>query len=98
MVNGNKASYTGGTGWQATNVYLPEGGTALIQARAIPNSSNGGNGTGGSGGGPAGYDNLGNPDPAPDQDAESQVDKPPYIYTESYHEEDAGRLRRGDKL
>jgi len=40
---------------------LPAGGTALIQARAIPNSNNGGNGTGRSGGGPVTYDNLGNP-------------------------------------
>ena len=79
-VNGAKANYTGGTGRRATNVQLPEGGTASIQARAIPNSNNGGNGTGGSGGGPATYDNLGNPDPPQDQDAENQTNRPWRIY------------------
>jgi hypothetical protein len=50
-VNGNKADFNGDGTWTARNVYLPAGGTALIQARAIPNSDHGGNGTGGSGGG-----------------------------------------------
>jgi hypothetical protein len=89
-VNGTKANYIGGMVWEATNVYLPTGGTALIQARAIPNTSNGGNGTGGSGGGPVTYDNLGNPDPPQDNDAESQVNKPAYLYTQSYAEGDGG--------
>jgi hypothetical protein len=48
----------------AQNVPLPGGSTPTVQARAIPNSNNGGNGTGGNGGGPVSYDNLGNPDPA----------------------------------
>jgi len=55
----------------AQNVPLPGGSTPTVQARAIPNSNNGGNGTGGNGGGPVSYDNLGNPDPAQDNDAES---------------------------
>ena len=82
-VNGVKASYTDGTDWTATNVYLPEGGTALIQARAIPNSDNGGNGTGG-GGGDASYDNPGNPASAQAEDAESQTDRQPRLYLASY--------------
>jgi hypothetical protein len=51
-----------------------------------------GNGTGGSGGGPATYDNLGNPDPPQDNDAESQTDKPTRLYvlndTQHYEEMD----------
>ena len=89
-VNGVKAAFTDASDWTATNVYLPEGGTALIQARAIPNSSNGGNGTGGSGGGPVSYDNLGNPDPAQDNDTESQTDKQPRLYIASYTDTESG--------
>jgi hypothetical protein len=95
-VNGVKASYTDATDWTATNVYLPDGGTALIQARAIPNSNNGGNGTGGSGGGPVSYGNLGNPDPPADNDAESQVDKPAEIYVETYNVPNVHEKRHAD--
>jgi hypothetical protein len=83
--NGAEASLNGDGTWTATNVYLPPGGTAVIQARAIPNSNNGGNGTGGSGGGPVTYDNLGNPDPPQDADSEFQTNRPPYVYVQSYH-------------
>jgi hypothetical protein len=69
-VNGVKATLSGNY-WMAQNVPLPGGSTPTVQARAIPNSNNGGNGTGGNGGGPVSYDNLGNPDPAQDNDAES---------------------------
>jgi len=50
-VNGALATYADDDSgdWTATNVFLPTGGTALIQARAIPNSNHGGYGTGGSG-------------------------------------------------
>ncbi|HEY4415594.1 MAG TPA: hypothetical protein VGO57_07880 [Verrucomicrobiae bacterium] len=78
-VNGIKATFNDNGTWLAMNVYLPIGGTALIQARAISNSDHGGNGTGGSGGGPAAYNNLGNPTPSSDDDAELQVDKPAEI-------------------
>jgi hypothetical protein len=83
-VNGNKASYTDGTSWTATNVYLPTGGTALIQARAIPNTNNGGNGTGGGIGGPVAYNNLGNPDSSQNNNTELQKDKPAEIYIKKY--------------
>ena len=89
-VNGAKATLNGDGTWTATNVYLPMGGTAVLQARAIPNTNNGGSGTGGSGGGPVTYDNLGNPDPAPDVDAEIQVDKPTRLYVSSYTETENG--------
>ncbi len=82
-VNGAKATLNDGT-WTATNVFLPQGGTAVIQARAIPNSNNGGNGTGGNGGGPVTYDNLGNPDPPQDNDTEIQTNRPPRLYLKSY--------------
>ncbi len=83
-VNGAKATLSG-TSWTATNVYLPQGGTAVIQARAIANSYNGGNGTGGSGGGPVTYDNLGNPDPPHDNDTELQTNRSAHIYMQSYN-------------
>ena len=73
--------------WEADNVPMTPGGTAVIQARAIPNSNNGGNGMGGSGGGPVTYDNLGNPDPAPDIDTELQIDKPAEVYVYSLHQD-----------
>jgi Glucodextranase, domain B len=83
-VNGTKATASG-TSWTATNVYLPQGGTAVIQARAIANSDNGGNGTGGSGGGPVAYNNLGNPDPPQDNDVEITPNRPPQVYVQSYN-------------
>jgi hypothetical protein len=82
-VNGVKAADNGDGTWTATNVYLPTGGTALIQARAIPDTDNGGNGTGGGGGGPVSYDNLGNPDPPQDNDLESGTDRPSEVVLES---------------
>jgi hypothetical protein len=83
-VNGVKAAREGNN-WTAEAVPLPEGGTAVVQARAIPNSNNGGNGTGGSGGGPVTYDNLGNPDPPQDQDREQSADRPQGVKIESAH-------------
>ncbi len=46
-VNGVKATDNGDGTWTAVNVPLPEGGPAVIKARAIPNWDNGGYGTGG---------------------------------------------------
>ena len=83
-VNGVRAALNGDGTWTATNVYLPQGGTAVLQARAIPNSDNGGNGVGGSGGGPVTYDNLGNPASPAQNDAESQTDKPMRLYVQTY--------------
>jgi hypothetical protein len=81
-VNGVKAAREGNS-WTAEAVPLPEGGTAVVQARAIPNSNNGGNGTGGSGGGPVSYDNLGNPDPPQDNDGEQSANRPQGVKLES---------------
>lgn len=85
-LNGTKATLNGDGTWTATNVYLPTGGTALFQARAIPNTDNGGNGTGGGGGGTnTSYASVGNPNAASSpNDLESQVDKPPRLYVQMY--------------
>lgn len=89
-VNGAKATSNGDGTWTATNVFLPPGGTALIQARAIPNSDNSGNGTGGSGGGPVACADLGNPDPPQDNDDELQTDRPIRLYMKTYADSDTG--------
>jgi hypothetical protein len=49
-VNGVEATLNGDGTWAAQDVPTTGGGTAVIQARAIPYSDNGGNGNGGSGG------------------------------------------------
>ncbi len=82
-VNGVQAANNGGTNWIATNVPVNPGGTAVIQARAIPNSDNGGNGSGG--GGATTYANSGNPSAADAVDAtESVPDKQPYVIVQTY--------------
>jgi hypothetical protein len=80
-VNGTEAVQSGGT-WTADNVRLNEGGTASVQARAIPNTDNGGNGTGG-GGTPTNAD-LGNPASTAAKDAETEEDKPAVVLKKSY--------------
>ena len=85
-VNGAKAILDG-SNWTATNVYLPDGGPAVIQACVIPNSNNGGNGTGGSGGGPVSHDNLSNPNAQSCQIAELQLDRPAQVYVEYDHQD-----------
>jgi hypothetical protein len=82
-VNGVKATDNGDGTWTADNVPLPEGGTAVLQARAIPNSDNGGNGTGGSGGSAASYNDPGNPDSAQAHDREAAPEKTEGIYVAS---------------
>ncbi len=77
-VNGVEAAISGSS-WSADNVPLSEGGTALVQARAIPTSDNGGNGTGGSGGTSSSYTNPGNPSSASAITAELQTDKPAVV-------------------
>ncbi|MGH7953664.1 MAG: hypothetical protein ACREFE_17340, partial [Limisphaerales bacterium] len=82
-VNGVKATMNGDGTWEADNVPNTPGGTAVFQARAIPNTDNGGNGAGGGGGDSASYDNPGNPDSAQAQDADSQTDKPMRLFVSS---------------
>ncbi|GEM_PF-895817 len=80
-VNGTVAVQSGST-WSAANVRLNEGGTATVQARAIPNTDNGGNGTGG-GGTPTNSD-PGNPASTAAKDAETAADKPAVVFKKSY--------------
>ena len=83
-VNGKKAYDNGGGVWTASDVPIPAGGTAVFEARAIPNSDNSGNGSGGGGG--TTYQNLGNPSSAGAITAELQKDVPPIIYGETYQD------------
>ena len=85
-VNGVAASQSGSPpliSWTAHNVPMNGAGSAVAQARAIPNTQqdNWGNGTGSGGGGTnSSLSNTGNP-PAPDaQDAEIGQDRPPCLY------------------
>ena len=82
-VNGVAAAVNGDGTWTASPVYLPRGGTAVLQARAIPNSDNGGNGSGG-GGGAVSYGSPGNPSSAQAIDAEVQSNKPSRLFVQSY--------------
>lgn len=77
-VNGVQATLYGGT-WGAVNVPVNVGGTAAIQARAIPNTDHGGQGTGGSGGTVSTMANPGNPTSPGARDAESVPDKRPEV-------------------
>jgi hypothetical protein len=79
-VNGVKAEDNGDSTWTADGVPVTSGNTAVIQARAIPNSDNGGNGTGGGGGTSANYESPGNPTSLQAQDIEVQTDKPQGIH------------------
>jgi hypothetical protein len=85
-VNGVKAWLNANGTWIASNAPVTPGGTAVFQARAIPNNDNGGNGTGGGGGGNP-YGPASSADnPASDQamDRESQQNKPACVYLASY--------------
>src|ERR1051326_6920256 len=84
-VNGRGATINSGGIWSAPGVRLNAGGTAIIQARAIPTSDNGGNGSGG--GGTPTYQDSGNPASASARDAEAQKSKPMRFYLERYDED-----------
>lgn len=89
-VNGVEAVLTNNGAWAASNVYLPTNGTAVLEARAIPNSDNGGAGTGGSGGSSASYANMGNPASAQENDLELSAAKPMRTFIKSYTVSDSG--------
>ncbi len=85
-VNGVRASLTpDGTvwAWRAEAVPLGEGGTAVLQARAIPLSHHNG---AGDGGGPAGSTAQGNPADSTARDTELQRDRPARLYVMRYTE------------
>jgi len=83
-VNGVRAELDGYGAWEVTNAPVTSGGTYLFQARAVPNTDNGGNGSG-SGSFSADYSNSGNPASSQAVDAELQEDKPSRTYLASYN-------------
>ncbi len=86
-VNGVKATLNGDGTWAAEDVPVNAGGTAAIQARAIPNADNGGNGTGGGGGSNASLEDPGNPASPDGKTAEAVPEKPPEVVLIDYHKD-----------
>ncbi len=80
-VNGVVAATNGSGSWTANSVSLGPGGTAVIQARAIPNSAYGGNGTGQD---PSWDGTPSNPTAMASITAENQTDQPAMLYVQSY--------------
>jgi hypothetical protein len=80
-VNGVQATQSSGT-WQADSVPVGLGGTAVVEARAIPNSDNGGNGNGmvpptdGTPSNPTGPGSIA---------AQMQIDQPAVWYIQKYY-------------
>jgi hypothetical protein len=80
-VNGVQATqYNNGT-WEAESVPVGPGGTAVVEARAIPNSDNNGNGTGTA---PPSDGTPSNPTAANSIAAQMQIDQPPTSYMQEY--------------
>ena len=84
-VNGVEVTNVSGGDWSVEGVPVNAGGTAVVQARAIPTSDNGGNGTGGSGGQSASFDNPGNPNSSQSITAEADKDKNSEVVLIHYH-------------
>jgi hypothetical protein len=80
-VNGIQATHNGNGTWEAYSVPVGPGGTAVVEARAIPNSDNGGNGTGTT---PPSDGTPGNPTADDSMAAQTQVDQPPTCYMQEY--------------
>jgi hypothetical protein len=83
-VNGVQAQVDDSGNWLATNVPVHSGSSYVFQARAIPNTDNGGHGSV-SGGFLPDYSSSGNPTSAQAVDAEIQEDKPSTVYLTSYN-------------
>ncbi|HVM50575.1 MAG TPA: LamG-like jellyroll fold domain-containing protein, partial [Candidatus Acidoferrum sp.] len=83
-VNGVEANPNGDGSWSAIGVPVNDGGTAVIQARAIPETDNGGQGTGGSGGTASTMANPGNPSSVQAVDVEAAPDKAPVVLQVHY--------------
>jgi hypothetical protein len=86
-VNGVIATLTadgmGGWNWQADDVNMGTGGTAVVQATAIPNSDNGGNGSGGGGAGGTGA--PGNPSSPNAPGAAQTPERDAFWYVQKYN-------------
>ncbi len=81
-VNGVQATQDGQGNWEADSVPVGPGGTAVVEARAIPNSDNNGSGTG-----PAAMTDgtPGNPQADDSMAALTQIDQPMTWYLQEYH-------------
>ena len=79
-VNGVQATQDGQGNWEADSVPLGPGGTAVVEARAIPNSDNNGNGTGTT---PPSDGTPGNPTAGDSIAAQVQTDQPTMVYLQS---------------
>jgi hypothetical protein len=80
-VNGVQATQDGQGNWEADSVPLGPGGTALVEARAIPSSDNNGNRTGSA---PSPDATPGNPASPDSLSAEMQIDQPAAWYMQEY--------------
>ena len=80
-VNGVQATQDGQGNWNADSVPVGPGGTAVVEARAIPNSDNGDNGTGTA---PPSDGTPGNPTSPDSVAAELQIDQPTMVYLQTY--------------
>jgi hypothetical protein len=80
-VNGVQATQDGQGNWAASSVPLGPGGTAVVEARAIPNSDNNGNGTGTA---PPTDGTPSNPTAPDSVAAQTQIDQPPFWYVAWY--------------
>jgi len=98
-VNGVEVTNLSDGYWSVEGVPLPEGGTAVVQVRAIPLTDNDGNGSGGGSSQGVSLDNLGNPTSPAGTTTEAEADKPPRIVTLHYHKnrtwESVGRTGGG---
>jgi hypothetical protein len=101
-VNGVQASLIGSGRWIANNVPINDGGTAVFQARAIPNDDNSGYGDGGNGdgsdsgggdGGAGGGGGGSNPNSPNAIDSELELDKPPGWWLAAY-DSDSGSFEK----
>ena len=70
--------------WTATAVPVYGEGTAVMLARAIPNSDNDGNGTASNSQSSANNPNLGNPMSAQAKDLQNAVEQPPRVYVQQF--------------
>ncbi len=82
-VNGVQATQDGQGNWEADAVPVGPGGTAVVEARAIPNTDNNGNGSGSA---PMTDGTPRNPTAMDSTAAQTQIDQPPYWYVDCYSE------------
>ena len=83
-VNGIQATQDGQGNWEAQSVPVGPGGTAVVDARAIPNSASDNNGAGTGTTAPSDGTPV-NPTASDSIAAELEIDQPPACYIQKYH-------------